>query len=37
MSFGDTIIETVAGKPTVPEDTNNTILLVHVAFRGAGL
>ncbi len=37
MSFGDTIIETVLGKPTVPEDTNFTMLLVHVAFRGAEL
>ena len=24
MAFGDTIIETVLGKPTVPEDTDNT-------------
>src|SRR4051794_12329350 len=37
MSFGDTSIETVLGRPAVPKDTNNTRLLVHVAFRGAGL
>jgi hypothetical protein len=37
MSFGDTIIETVLGKPTVPEGANFTRLLAHVAFRGAEL